>query len=180
MRNAWRFIWTLLVTLVTSSACGGATTAPTEPTLARFSIEFQLTNVANLSLSDPERCAGDAKTCLAAHQPQGVRVGNASVVRAYALPSGTYRLTGVLEPTPFTDPSLHIRIGRSATGLGSGGVTPGNVLELVAFSGEPSPPVHVVAERCGGIFLPNPTGVLEWAMIFTVVDAAADRQEWCS
>jgi hypothetical protein len=141
--------WWLLIAMAAATGCSGSPTGPVVPADPRFAITFGVTHPASMSLSEPILCPGDASTCAKGPQPQGSVTISRSTVRAYTLSPGTYRLTGVLQATTPMGASLDIRIG--AVDLAAGGVhRQGQVLEVVAFTGEAVPLVHVVAEAAGG------------------------------
>jgi hypothetical protein len=176
MRKQW---WAFALPVM--MACSNSSpTSPTQPASPQFSIKFTLANPAGLSLSEPMPCPGDWSTCPRDSQPQGPVLAGTITTRHYRLPPGTYRLTGVLQPTTSTGASVGIEIGRGATGSTGGGVVrEGPVLGFVAFTGEPTPPVSsVISHVCGAIFS-NASGALEWSVTFRVIATSESLEQLC-
>jgi hypothetical protein len=175
MRNQW---WAFALP-VTMMACGTSSpTGPTQPASPQFSIRFVLASPAGLSLSEPMPCPGDWSTCPRGSQPQGPVTTGTITNRTYTLPPGTYRLTGVLQPSTSAGASVDVQIGRGATGSTDGGVVrEGPVLGFVAFTGDPPPVSSVISQTCGATFS-NASGALEWSVTFRVI-ATVHAAELC-
>ncbi len=176
MRNEW---WALALPAL--MACSdGSPTSPTQPASPQFSITFVLADPADLSVSEPMACPGDWSTCPRGSQPQGPALTGTITTRNYTLPSGTYRLTGVLQPRGAAGASVGIQIGGGATGSTGGGVArEGLVLGFVAFSGETTAPSSsVVSQVCGATFS-NASGALEWSVTFRVVATSQSLEQLC-
>jgi hypothetical protein len=168
VRTKW---WALLLPMM--AACSNSlTTGPTEIAVPQFSIRFTVANPASLSLSEPMSCAGDWSTCARGSQAQGPATASAITVRDYALAPGTYRLTGVLQPSTPAGASVDIQIGASATANRGGVVREGPVVGFVAFNGDGVPRSSVTSLVCGATFS-NQTGALEWSITFRVASATA-------
>ena len=169
--------------LVMSACSSGSPTHPTNPATPpatpQFSIRFDLRSPTTLSLSEPAPCPGDWSTCPRGPQPQGPRTTGPTTIRHYTLPPGTYRLTGVLQPSTSIGASVDIQIGTVATGgIGGGIAREGPVLGFVTHSGDlPSFP-SVVSKVCGATFS-NPSGELEWSVIFRVIATSQSFEQLC-
>jgi hypothetical protein len=157
---------------------GSAPTAPTEPAVPQFAITFVVANPANLSLSEPLPCPGDWSTCARGPQPQGAATTAGVTIRNYSLSAGTYRLTGVLQPSTSAGASVDIRIGAGATSTRGGVAREGPQLGFVAFTGDPPPRSSVVSQACGATFT-NPYGALEWSITFRVVSTPSPSDGLC-
>lgn len=176
MRNHW----CSFAVAMTMTACSDSSpTTPTTPSSPEVSIRFVVTERASLSLSDPLACAGDWTTCPRGSQPQGADVG-AVATRNYALPPGTYRLTGVLSASTASGASVEIQIGKSASASVGGGVArEGPVLGFVAFTGDPSSGTPSVVSRSCGATFSTPTAALEWSVTFRVVAGSGAVEPLC-
>lgn len=169
--------------LVMAACSSGSPTNPTEPATPpatpQFSIRFVLINPASLSLSEPVPCAGDWSTCPRGSQPQGSRTTGTITLRNYTLPPGTYRLTGVLQPSTSIGASVDIQIGAGATGgIGGGIAREGPVLGTVTYSGDSPPFPSVISKVCGATFS-NPSGELEWSVTFRVIATSQAFEQLC-
>lgn len=174
MRNQW---WTFALPVM--MACSSSSATSPHPTDAQFSIRFVLENPAALSVSDPLPCPGDWSTCPRDSQPQGATSIETVRTRDYTLPPGTYRLTGVLQPSA-SSASVVIQIGRGARDrIGGGVVREGPVLGFVRFTGESTPPLSSVVSRVCGATFSTSSGALEWSVTFRVVAPPQSPDEVC-
>ena len=172
-----RQCWALLLPMI--AACNGSVpTVPTDPAIPQFAIRFILANPASLSLSEPVPCPGDWSTCARGSQPQGPTTTGGITIRNYSLTPGTYRLTGVLQPSTSAGASVDIQIGASEAATRGGVVREGPQLGFVAFTGEPPPLSSVVSQACGATFT-NSYGALEWSVTFRVVSTPDSVDELC-
>ena len=169
--------WSLALPII--AACtGSAPTAPTAPAMPQFAIRFAVANPASLSLSEPVACAGDWSTCARGSQPQGATTTAGVTIRNYSLTPGTYRLTGVLQPSTGAGASVDIHIGAGDTATRGGVAREGPQLGFVAFTGDPPPVSSVVSQACGATFT-NSYGALEWSITFRVVSTPDSVDELC-
>jgi hypothetical protein len=176
-----RHRWWLLAILVMAACNASSPTGPTQPATPEFSIRFVLANPASLSVSDPMPCTGDWSTCGRGSQPQGAVTTSTTTVRNYSLPSGTYRLTGVLQSSTPVGASVSVRIASGGANSVGGGVARDiQGLGIFGFTGEPSPRLpSVLSEGCAATFW-TPSGALEWSMTFRVVATQASVGELCA
>jgi hypothetical protein len=170
--------WTLAVPIMAACGTSSSPTSPTVPGDPRFFIRFTLTNQASLSLSEPVLCPDDWSTCSRDSQPQGSATTGSITTRNYTLAPGTYRLTGVLQPSTPIGASVAIEIGADATATRSGVAREGPVLGFVKFTGDAPPQSSVVSLTCGATFT-NASGALEWSMAFRVVSASPSVDQVC-
>jgi len=177
MRRAW-----LALALLAAGCTDSSPTRPTTPTGdPQFSMRFVLTNTGSLSLSDPVLCTGDWSTCPKGSQTQGAESTSAITSRNFTLTPGTYRLTGVLRPNTPLGASVDIRIGAGPAASRGGVAREGPVLTFVAFDGPPTAVLSVNSLVCGAIFsnVSNPTGGLEWAVTFRVIETPPSSDQLC-
>ena len=97
------------------------------------------------------------------------------IERTYTLAPGTYRFTGLLQPTTSPGASLSIRLGGEASRQMSAGAIQ-KLLQVIRFTGERVPDVSVKSITCGGDFVVSAVGTLEWGFVFEVIaDRSVDR-----
>jgi hypothetical protein len=170
-----------LVLFVTSACSSSSPTSPAPQTIPEFSIRFVLANSASLSLSEPVFCPGDWSTCDRGSQPQGSVTWSPTTVRTYALPPGTYRLTGILQANSANVATVRLQIGPAESGTVAGGVA-SDVLALGLVSssaGLSEEPPSVVSEGCAATFS-TPSGALEWSIAFRVIRTSDSVARVCA
>ena len=102
-----------------------------------------------------------------------------TAVQVHSLAPGAYRITGVLEPTTSAGATVSIHLGLDSQGASRAGVArEAPHAGAVAHSGDLVLLPGVTPLVCGASFF-NPSGALEWSLMFRVVESRSAAVPVC-